>query len=292
MATNLPRQREIFRLLALPLFSARVQTDPGFPFKFLSTRYLCRGLPTRARAASLVHHFQFLEAHLPGSLLHQRQPLAMTVFKKREGDSLYTVQLDFPAEDSIYEGESRLGMLVDGVLVYCLQFSIVPGWVVQSTERDVVFVLRLQGVKGLYEQIRTATRALEDVAPPALLMAALQGIASAWGVREMAGICARSQYCYRESAASLYTQTYDDFFAAIGATRVTSDFFRGPLPLPVKALDRIKNGHKSRTQKKRAFKLQIAEEVSRWMSRDTAATLATVPKRDLEAPIEERPFAS
>jgi hypothetical protein len=73
---------------------------------------------------------------------------------------------------------------------------------------------------------------------------------------------------------------------------VTSDFFRGPLPLPVKALDRIKNGHKSRTQKKRAFKLQIAEEVSRWMSRDTAATLATVPKRDLEAPIEERPFAS
>jgi uncharacterized protein VirK/YbjX len=288
---NLHQQLEIFRILSLPAFRSLALSDPDIAFKYLSTDYLFTGLPARYRAASFVHHFRFLESHLPSGLLQQRRPLEMTVFERQEGQNLHSVRLDLPPREARYEGESRLGWLVDGVLVYSLQFSIIPGWVVQSKERDVVFILRVQGIKGQYEQIRSITRALRDVAPPALLMAALQGMASAWGIREMAGISARSQYCYEESAAAVFTQTYDDFFLSLGAARTTSDFFSCPLPLPAKPLDLIGNGHRSRTIKKRAFKLQIAEEVCQWMFENTPAAAVPIPMFDVRAGVEKRPAA-
>jgi uncharacterized protein len=283
IASNLHRQLEIFRILSLPAFTSQVLADPVFPFKYLSTDYLFTGLPARARAASFAHHLRFVEARLPGRLLRQRRPLEMTVFETREDGNLYTVRLDFPSQNSIWEGELRLGFRVDEVLTYCLQFTIVPGWVLQSKERHVVFISRVQGMKGHYEQIRCATKSLREVAPPALLMAALQGIADAWGIGAMAGISAQSQYCYDESAAGLFRQTYDDFFLALGATRTTKDFFSSPLPLPAKPLALIKNGHKSRTLKKRAFKLRISDEVRRWMIEHTSGAVAMVPIREIVA---------
>jgi len=251
-----------------------------------------RGLPARHRGESFVHHFQFLEGHLPASVLDQPHPLEMTVFERREGDHDYTVRLDCAPQISRFEGELRLALLVNGVPIYCLQFSIVPGWVVQSQERDAIFVLRVQGLKGQYELVRRATKELEEVAPPALLMAALQGLASAWDIRSMAMVCAKRQYCYVESADGLFTQTYDDFFAALGATRTTDDFYSSPLPLPSKPLDLIRNGHKSRTVRKRAFKLRISEEVCGWAIANTSAAVSEMPTAGTDAGIEEGSMAS
>lgn len=292
IAGNLPRQLEVFRILSLPAFRSLVEDDPVFPFKYLSTRYMFRGLPAGHRGISFVHHFRYLEAHLPPSVLHKRQPLQLTVFERREGDNLYSIRLDCAPSESRFEGELRLGLLMDGVLIYCLQFSIVPGWIVQSTEKDSAFVLRVQGLKGQYERVRCATKALQEVAPPALLMAALQGLASAWGIRHMAGVSATKQYCFAPAAANLFTQTYDDFFTALGATRTTVDYFSSPLPLPAKSLDLIRNGHKSRTVKKRAFKLQIAREVCQWAIGNTQAAVAAVPLLEMAVPTEEDSVAS
>lgn len=269
IAINLPRQLEIFEILALPAFRSQVLADPLLAYKYLSTDYLFTGLPARQRAASFAHHLRFLRTHLPDALLRQQAPLELAVFERREGDHVYSVRLDLPPKNASFEGELRLGLLMDGVLLYCLQFSVVPGSVVQSQERDAVFILRVQGMKGHYEQIRIATKALQEVAPPALLIAALQGIASAWGIHAMAGISAASQYWYEERDASLFTQIYDDFFVELGAARTTKDFFSSSLPLPVKPLDLIRNGHKSRTMKKRAFRLRISDEVRQWMIGNT-----------------------
>jgi uncharacterized protein len=292
LANNFQRQLEIFRILSLPAFSSLARADPEIPFKYLSTRYLYKGLSARQRAASFVHHFRFLESHLPNSVLHLQQPLEMTVFERREGDNLYAVRLDLAPHNSRYEGELRLGLLADEILIYSLQFSIVPGWIVQSKESDAVFVLCIQGSNGHYEEIRSATKAMHEVAPPALLMTALQGIAIAWGIRQMAGICAKSQYSYDFRDEGLSTQAYDDFFLALGATRTTDDYLTGPLPLPAKPLELIKNGHKSRTAKKRAFKLQISREVCLWMIGNTEAAATTTPLRTVEAEAEDRLAAS
>jgi uncharacterized protein VirK/YbjX len=261
LARNLRRQLEIFRILSLPLFNELVLLDPVFPFKYLSTDYLFAGLPAGVRAASFVHHYRLIEAKLPSDFLRQRRHREITLFETRKDGCTYAVVLGFPTENAILEGELCLHLLVDGVQVYVLQFTIVPGWVLKSEQEDVALILRLQGMKGHFQQIRSATKALNEVAPPALLVAALQGIASAWGVREMAGICARSQLCYKDGSPDHFRQSYDEFFVELGATHTAAHFFCSPLPLIEKPVDRIRNGHKSRTRKKRAFKLHVAHEV-------------------------------
>lgn len=292
VASNLPRQMEICRVLSLPAFQAQVLADPLHAYKHLSRDYLFTGLPARHRAASFAHHLRFLRTHVPEALLLREEPLELTVFERREGDRVYSVKLDLPPQISSFEGDLRLGLLVDGVLVYCLQFTIVPGLAVQSKESDVVFILRVQGIKGHYEQIRLATKSLQEVAPPALLIAALQGIASAWGIHEMAGISATSQHAYDETVASLFTQIYDDFFLELGATRTTKDFFSSPLPLPAKPLDLIRNGHRSRTLRKRSFKLRISDEVREWMIENASPSEAKAPERLREPDEGERSIAS
>jgi len=205
--SNLPRQFEIFRILSLPVFNELVLLDPVFPFKYLSTDYLITGLTAEQRGCCFAHHYRFIEARLPDHFLRQRSQREITVFENREGDSAYAITLGFPPKYAIWEGEMRLQLLVDGVQVYVMQFTIVPGRVLRSDARDAVFIQRIQGSKGRYQQIHAATKALHDVAPPALLVAALHGLASAWGIREMAGICAESQFCYDEKSAALFKES-------------------------------------------------------------------------------------
>ncbi|HEX3985964.1 MAG TPA: DUF535 family protein [Acidobacteriaceae bacterium] len=271
ITSNITRQFEIFRILSLPAFNQLVLLDPVFPFKYLSTIYLVGGLSAKERASCFVHHYQFLEARLPRPFLRQRHQREITLFERREGDRAYAIALGFPPKNAIWEGESSLQLLVNGISVYALQFTFIPGRVFRWDEKDVVVILRLQGMKGRYEEVRSATKALGEVAPQALLVAALQGIAKAWGIQRMAGICAASQgaHKYAGCSASLFHQAYDEFFEELGATRMTANFYSSPLPLNEKPLNRIRNGHKSRTLRKRAFKLQIADEVCRFLKENS-----------------------
>ena len=60
----------------------------------------------------------------------------------------------------------------------------------------------------------------------------------------------------------MFKAAYDDYWLRTGRhANLTDSFFACPMPPPEKSLDGIKNGHKSRTRKKREFKRRIAEEV-------------------------------
>jgi hypothetical protein len=49
----------------------------------------------------------------------------------------------------------------------------------------------------------------------------------------------------------------------LGAVQNGKGLFVSPIPLPLKPLAQVKAGHKLRTRKKRAFKQEIAAQVSR-----------------------------
>jgi uncharacterized protein VirK/YbjX len=93
-------------------------------------------------------------------------------------------------------------------------------------------------------------------------VAALVGIARAWDIRQLGGITASSQFS-REHCPPALVRTYDDFFASLGASRISEQFFATPIPLKEKAIDEITNGHKARTRKKRLFKMMVTDEVCR-----------------------------
>jgi uncharacterized protein VirK/YbjX len=156
------------------------------------------------------------------------------------------------------EGELALKLLVDRNVVFVLACTIVPGQVVGSTATHAVLISRLQGVKGCYDEITLATRAFREVAPAALLVAALRGVAEACEVTALAGVCAERQVNYSDELSAAFARTYDDFFSELGAARNPAGFYLSPLPLEEKPLALIKKGHKKRTKEKRAFKQQVA----------------------------------
>lgn len=260
LCTNIGPQIDIFRLLARPGLTELIRLDPIFPFKYLTRGYLVPALSPSKRAAAFVHHYRSLHTYLPPSMLQKiLYQDAVLLEKEMEGHRI-SVHLSL-ARTEVREGELVLVLRVDGVAVYCVQFSIVPGSVVQSDATDVVMISRVQGMKGCYTQVRLATKAFCDIAPPALLLAVLHGLAQLCGIDQMAGVAAASQFCYEEKCAGSFQGAYDDFWLELGAERTSPDFFVGPMPPKEKSLDNVKNGHKSRTRKKREFKKQIAENV-------------------------------
>jgi uncharacterized protein len=259
-ANNIGRQSQILSLLGAPVFASVIRQDPIFLFKYLTRDYLARGLSSRARAESFLRHYRRLRDVLPrpvlSGILHSR----VVLLEKESDDHVFQVRLG-RAHEELKEGELVLALEVDGKPTYILQFTIAPGWVVQSQAPEVFLISRLQGMKGCYSEVRLASKAFYEVAPPALLLAALHGFAQIFGVEEMAGIAASSQLCYSSEDAQMFKAAYDDYWLELGATRTSDSFFACPMPPPEKSLDGIKNGHKSRTRKKREFKRRIAEEV-------------------------------
>jgi len=262
---NLRGQIELLRIFSLPAFRSLVPLDPLLLFRHLSREYLFRGLSSSQRTASILNHYRFLISRMSKPALRQFGRWEVVAMEHRQDGRSFAVTLGLPRKEDIWEGESILQLKVDDAPVYVLQFTIVPGRLLHSEQRNVVFIQRVQGVKGCFEQVSAATRAFGDIAPPLLLATVLRGIAAAWEIRELAGISAKSQACNRfldvESSSSLLRAAYDDFFVQLGATRVSTDFYSLPLPLEGRPIKQGGNGHNARTRKRRALRDEIANRV-------------------------------
>jgi hypothetical protein len=263
IAARAPEQVQILAILGHPAYAGLRRAFPRLPFKYLEDRYLAEGLTLEDRAACLLHHYRRLLHKLPHGVLRGLAEQEAELLEMRDAEGArYAVKMGLPRlfQD---EGEMLLKLQVDGTEIFVLSFTMTPGRVVGSRNEDVLLITRLQGVPGRFEEIQRTTRALNDVAPGAFLMAALQGLAEAWGIREMAAICARRHRSYEARYAGELTAAYDEFFLALGAQRNGKEFFVSRLPLSLKPLTLVKRGHKLRTRQKRAFKQEIAERVAR-----------------------------
>jgi hypothetical protein len=249
--------RKVLRfLLRFPTFTEFVFSNPSFAIKYLTPTYLAKGFSVAERVACFLHHYKRLHEAWPDSLLRRTLHEDVTIHEFPEGDHRFTLTMGLsrPYDE---EGELSLHLQVDGDIVFVLSFTIVPGWVVNSAAAEIVLISRIQGIKGAFSQISTATKTLHDVAPGALLLAALRGIAGTFGIGEIAAVCAARQSSYEKEAAASFAEAYDDFFAELGIEKNAAGFFRSALPLQEKPLALIKRGHKIRTRNKRTFKREI-----------------------------------
>jgi uncharacterized protein VirK/YbjX len=260
VASNVGTHLRVRRFIQSSALSGAVAGNPRFPFKCLFPSYLVRGLSVAEGVACFLHHYQRLLTALRGRFLRQVMQGEVVLDEIRRGgnDFAITMGLSRPYDK---EGELSLNLQVNGETVFVLSFTIVPGWVVRSEAEEVLLITRIQGMKGAYRQISLATKALHDVAPESLLLAALHGVASAFGIRTMASICATMQSSYNKLYASSFTKGYDGFFADLGIAQNDAGFFLSAIPAPEKPIELIKQGHKLRTREKRAFKRHVAAEV-------------------------------
>jgi uncharacterized protein VirK/YbjX len=255
--THISTHREVLSfLLRFPPYAEIVFNCKRFAFKYLTQNYLVQGFSVEERAVCFLHHYNRLHEALPDSLLCRTLFEGVTIHEISEGANRFILTLGLSAPN-YKEGELSLYMRVDGNIVFVLSFTIVPGWVVSSQAAEILLITRLQGVRGAFSQISDATKTLHNVAPDALLFAALQGIANAFGIVEIVAVSATRQSYFTQDTSAVFKEAYDDFFAGLGIPKDAAGFFRIPLPFQEKPLAFIKHGHKLRTREKRAFKQQI-----------------------------------
>ena len=201
IAGNVRTHGQVRRLLHLPAFIDTVQNNPKFAFKYLTWRYLARGLTVPERAACFLHHYQRLHTLLPDRVLRQVLHWDVPLYELHDGGNCFTVSLG-RSRPFYKEGELSLHLKIDGEIFFTLAFTIVPGWVVGSKAGEVLLISRLQGTPGCYpEQMKLATKAMDGVRPRTALLCGLEGMARACGIGEVAGVSAGAIARTRPTAA-------------------------------------------------------------------------------------------
>jgi hypothetical protein len=277
--TNFHAHRKVNQLLRLSPLTEAARLNPRFAYKYLTHDYLVRGLTTHERAACFLHHYTRFQAALPEWMLRQILDDLVNLFEIYADDRRFNITIGL-SRDFDKEGEFSLNLHVDGEVVFLLSFTIVPGAVVRSQAAEVFLISRLQGMKGSYREIHSATRTLHDVAPDALLFAALQGLAVAFGINEIAGVGAALQSSCTKDSAAAFAQAYDQFFSGLGILPNSAGYYSATIPLELKPMAQIKKGHKLRTKEKRAFKLSVQQACT-----DFFAPYLPAPPAEESAPI-------
>lgn len=255
--THVGTHRRLLRfLLGIPAYAEFVFSCPSFTFKYLTKNYLVKDFTLADRVSCFLHHYKRLHMALPDSLLRLILQQDVVLLEICEGAHRFSITLGLsrPYDE---EGELSIDLCVNDKIVSVLAFTIVPGSVVHSPAAEILLISRLQGIKGAYPSISLATRTLHDVAPNAMLLAALQGVADAFGITEIVAVSAARQSCYSEKFAASFIEAYDDFFTELRIPKNADGFYSTPVPIQGKPLTSIKHGHKLRTKEKRAFKQQI-----------------------------------
>lgn len=194
---NYQTVREVHRFLDHPIFKEVSSRNPRFGLKYLTHGYLAKSLSVAERASCFLYHYRRLDALLPERLLFEilSGEVILHRFCHPAAEILLTIGLTKHI-DCDKEGELVIKLVVDGKPVYMISFTLIPGVFVESHMEEVFLISRIQGVASRYPQIRLATKALCDVGPSAILLAALQGVALAFGVRQLASVGAANQSSY------------------------------------------------------------------------------------------------
>ena len=273
---NIGKHRHIMEVLKYPEFADLAHANPRFAFKYLTHGYLARSFSVAQRAACFAHHYQSLHDLMPYPFLMRLLGRDVTIVSIREAGTRFSVTFGLSRSHD-KEGELSLNLGVDGTTVYIMSFTIVPGKVIQSPSPDVLLITRLQGVKGCYRQISLVTKTLHDVAPGGMLLAALQGIGDALGIRAVGCISGVDQNSYCKEYDASFMAAYDNFFSERGLVKNAAGLFVAAIPINGKPLALIKQGHKLRTRAKREFKREISDKVSELLSAHCHGKNSPVP---------------
>jgi uncharacterized protein VirK/YbjX len=262
--------QKVWQLLKVGPFAEVALCNPRFGLKYLTHDYLARSFDVSTRASCFLHHHERVHAAFPDQFLHDILCGEVPVYQVSQSGISFVVTIGLSRRSqhggSDQEGELSIKLSVENEVVYVLSFTIVPGWVVKSPAEEVILISRIQGLPGSYLKIKLATKTFHEIAPGAMLLAVLQGLALALGVGQIAGVSAKDQCCHCDEMRESFECAYDKFYGELGIGSNSAGFFVASIPIAEKPLSCIKRGHKLRTKGKRSFKREIMLDCARFLA--------------------------
>lgn len=249
---------ELLKVIGRQPASTIVRHTPGFAFKYLVPRYLSASFTATDSAACFVHHYMRLHTALSSTALSRlsQGDILLHEWNATAGRLDVVFGITAPWDK---EGELSIRLDLNGQCLFVLSFAIVPGRVLHLDVAEAVLITRLQGTPRRYTEMRLATKMMHDVHPRALLFTAVEGVADALGISEIAAVNAANQFSFSEASAASLRSSYDDFFSQLMMWKTKDGLFYSGGPLDEKPINSVKQGHRIRTREKRNLKRQIRQ---------------------------------
>jgi uncharacterized protein VirK/YbjX len=247
-------------VLTAAKFSGLTRRNPALFTKFLG-KMLARSFSVADRAVSMTNHYRYLHEHFSRELVDEVVEDRAVLWEGVEEGAKLAIGLT--AESRVHgEGELSLYYAVDLVDVFTLSFTFVPGRLLGLGVDQAILISRLQGTKDQAERIKAATKAVGDISPTLLLMAAVQGMALALDIEAVVGICAADHPGMEDNPrANDFMSAYDQFWTSIEGRPLASGNFYFEVPLREKALQLIKQNHRPRVRARRKFRATVSNHV-------------------------------
>lgn len=256
------------------------QLHPKMKYKYLRGNYLSKSLSVKDSQEILRHHYICLESKITPNFFQRLVDEFPVIWESAVDGHHYRIRMAFPRNlhppFRIVDHEGDLLMLfeVDDITLYVMCATIVPGqlarrcWNTGSSDR-AIFVGKIQGVKGTHEAMRAATKALSDVAPPRVLLCAVEAISRIFGIDMIVGVSNKEQLSKNNAnyEASIYFD-YDTFWSTVGAHETDRNAFFLDSSLPEKPIELVQQKHRSRTLAKRRFRKGVTDEIQANLMRD------------------------
>jgi len=172
------------------------------------------------------------------------------------------------------EGDLELAFRLDGIAIYTLSFSIGPNLAHPASGDVAMLVGRVQGERGHFDDIRLATKNLNDISPAALLVSAAEGIALALNLSHICGVAGSEQLARLKPGAEYFD--YDSFWESLSGRRI-GGWYQFDAPFLHKPPSQTATDHRRRARQRRMFRDAVREGVraafvQRFVRQDVSST--------------------
>ncbi len=248
--------------------------------------YLSPLLLRKNRIKAMTHHYNYLRLNLDKDFLTRICQEPEALWKEETGGVSYQIALSVSPSDhgQDREGDLSLSFMANSSCIFTLSFTICPGSVFNVHADHVMYIGRLQGGRHVAELMRATTKHCHDTSQHALLLAVAQGICLSLNIRDM--VC--SSVCGQHSVGKADTPSiagslYDEFWLAMGATRISDYAYHMPVPMPKKPLELIEQSHRRRAVKRREYRDAATDQAGAaffrlFMNERGSPYLVTVPR--------------
>ena len=292
---NLGLQKKVNMCLRTSVYSAHTMRNRNYALHFLERKYLLSGMPTANRAECFIRHHQKLESSLPSFVLRRLMASSICVQEMQIEEHSISIHLGYFAE-AYREGELALQFVFNGVHIYELCFTIVPGYTVGEHSRDVLLISRLQGNHACYMEQIKATKCVHENSLSSVLLSALQGVALAFNISTMVGVRSVLQPSFHEPLKHRFFKVYDDFFQAEGFEVNHMGLFCANIPLRTRQQTGVLSSKRSlrralRHQFKERIKKDVFENMTKYKEMNVAQLVfhdfSEVPRISMGAQLVE-----
>lgn len=270
------------QLLALDIHRRYVALAHDDVFHHLSHRhYLAKGLSLRQRVGCVLTHYQFEESSFDAAYkraVYRDGGLLLWEHEDRGQGWRFAIRLEMAAR-LCAEGDLTIAMHANGACLHRLSFSWVDGAFAGVDAPIVPFIARNQGHRlDAADALTAFGRAFPHNSPSYFCFAALQGIAQALGLTQVAAVKSGWQSAWTPADARHFANAYDGFWETLGGVPMAGRCWRIALPLQLKPLMEIPSKHRKRAALRREHWQEIEGAARLALQRHLVLTATACPR--------------